>query len=200
MLPERIKRYLDYCLLTSATLQRSLSVDEIILYNYANAARDREYIASWLKDRDNQVTFADVYIQAINQKEKVKVPQFVADVIELYKREGKKLYRLSDLTDNKDYNDWIFDNKSSSNVSDKFELVAKAWFFGYEVEKEKLYIVSLPGDTDKGFLNYNELDDEWLFSDNSEADGFSVKHTKKDLEDAGFGWAFEFGFAKEVED
>ena len=64
--------------------------------------------------------------------------------------------------------------------------------FGYEVKKEKLYIVKAKG-VEKGYdyLNHRISLDSWFFSGESEPLDFRVKHTREMLESAGFGWVFD---------
>lgn len=75
-------------------------------------------------------------INQINESQKVVVPQFVAEYIEYCKHE--KFYALHGAYDNMDdrLKCWRFKGNNS-------ELFAKAWLYGYEVEKEKLYEVFL---------------------------------------------------------
>lgn len=69
----------------------------------------------------------------INEPEKPVVPEYVADFIS---SEQRSCSALSEAIDNMDMRDegevtsWFYDNS---------ETFAKAWLYGYEVEKEKLY-------------------------------------------------------------
>ncbi|MCO4539866.1 hypothetical protein Si099_01692 [Streptococcus infantarius subsp. infantarius] len=76
-------------------------------------------------------------ISQIDESQKVVVPQFVAEYIEYCKHD--KFYALHGAYDNMDdrLKCWRFKGNNS-------ELFAKAWLYGYEVEKEKLYTVELP--------------------------------------------------------
>ena len=82
-------------------------------------------------------------ISQIDESQKVVVPQFVADWLEVCKENlGFGLSNAmshSTSTMNKQPN-WV---KRWFNFKDNQETFAKAWLFGYEVEKEKLYKVSL---------------------------------------------------------
>lgn len=82
-------------------------------------------------------------ISQIDESQKVVVPQFVADWLEVCKENlGFCLSNaMSHSTSamNKQPN-WV---KRWFNFKDNQETFAKAWLFGYEVEKEKLYKVSL---------------------------------------------------------
>ena len=64
--------------------------------------------------------------------------------------------------------------------------------FGYEVEKETRYTVrnrNVPREV--GYLNYSKKRRVWFYSNNKELDGVTVKHTRKELEDANYGWVFD---------
>lgn len=64
--------------------------------------------------------------------------------------------------------------------------------FGYEVEKETKYRVKLKGvDENNRYLNRNiESTMEFLFSLKKENKKYKTKFTRKELEDADFGWVF----------
>lgn len=63
--------------------------------------------------------------------EKPVVPQFVAEIIEYYKRNNATLYdALREKNFNKQYSEWLL------NEQNAYDKVAKAWLDGYEVEKE----------------------------------------------------------------
>ena len=113
------------------------------------------------------------------------IPEFVADwifkaqlvdrrslrsaletaTIRLYAKNGDKVI------------DWL---KDTSNQ----DIFARAWSNGYEVEKEKRYRVKLKtlndylNETETGIHFYNDYTNNKTF-------------TRKELEDAGFGWVFD---------
>lgn len=84
-------------------------------------------------------------ISQIDEPKKVVVPQFVAEYIEYCKHE--KFYALHGAYNNMDdrLKCWRF---KGNNI----ELFAKAWLYGYEVEKEKLYTVELPNPNSGGHV------------------------------------------------
>lgn len=117
-------------------------------------------------------------------REKVVVPQFVADWIEECKAKGKNLLRALLYTPEK-VNSWV-DNSYNQ------ELFARAWLDGYEVEEEKRYLVKMKGiDTNFNFLNRHRNENYWIFSSKDENTLYQTHHTRKELEDAGFGWVFD---------
>lgn len=78
---------------------------------------------------------------------------------------------------------WALDNQ---------DLFARAWIEGYEVEKEKRYIVKLKNVRDIfGILNFGKHSKEWLFLDSNTNKHHRTAHTRKELEEAGFGWVFD---------
>jgi len=60
--------------------------------------------------------------------------------------------------------------------------------FGYEVEEEKKYIVTLKSSGQK--LYYHTKDEEYIFSSYDEV-FYSGYHTKTDLEENDMSWVFD---------
>ena len=117
-------------------------------------------------------------LNQLDEPEKVKVPQFVAEIIEYYKGQNATLYdALREKNFNKQYNEWLL------NEQDAFNKVARAWLDGYEVEKEKRYFVKIKA-TKHCFAR-----------DGNGRIFFSLAYkgcfTKKELEEGGFGWVFD---------
>lgn len=111
----------------------------------------RKYsVLDW--DRRIEDAKALVYMQVINwveqldEQPKVTVPQFVANWIKRCKENAaladclNGYYQISNgqVIESEDFQNWVADNEND-------ELTAKAWIFGYEVEKEPLYEVQLSG-------------------------------------------------------
>ena len=68
----------------------------------------------------------------------------------------------------------------------------KAILDGYEVEKKKRYTVKVKGVCgNHETLNREKHSNKWLFSDSEENSLYSTEHTRKQLEEAGFGWVFD---------
>lgn len=79
----------------------------------------------------------------INEPEKPVVPQYVADMIV----EKKQKYGIVDTIKNLGVFNNPFDlivEKQLNWIVENQEDFAKAWLYGYEVEKEKLYTVEIP--------------------------------------------------------
>lgn len=115
---------------------------------------------------------------------KVTVPQYVEDWIEYCKTNGialgYALYCSGQASDKKVY-DWIVESLENQ------ETFARAWIDGYEIEKEKRYEVILSnGQSLKTVYRQgsDRLDFEKVYGD-------IERFTRKQLEEAGFGWVFD---------
>lgn len=129
-------------------------------------------------------SFVDL-IEQLDEPEKVTVPQFVADWIEKCKEE--KLVSLSGAFE---YGDAEIDSWFSDWSNQ--ETFARAWLDGYDVEKEKRYYVRLKGvDENYNYLNRINHLDAWCLAEIKTDKKFRTTHTRKELEDAGFGWVFD---------
>lgn len=68
----------------------------------------------------------------------------------------------------------------------------KAILDGYEVEKEKRYRVKVKGmNRINGYLAYNKTNGAWYFGISGNSKNHSTNHTRKKLEETGFGWVFD---------
>ncbi|HEV0275945.1 TPA: DUF1642 domain-containing protein [Streptococcus pneumoniae] len=121
-------------------------------------------------------------IKQLDEPEKVKVPQFVADFIAEQKKLGHTLSYSIDASMSDIVAEWYWDNS---------ELFALAWIFGYEVEKEKRYFVKIKGNIKGNMLVYGELLKRYFFTKNFSLDNVIYSHNRKELEDANFGWVFD---------
>ena len=122
-----------------------------------------------------------------NEPQKPAVPQFVADWIERRRKRGE--YSLLDAmhltAQSEDFRKWIMSSKHQ-------EVFARAWLDGYEVEEEKRYYVRFKGmeSDDFNYLNFIKFQHAWVLSSLKIDKKFRTEHTRKELEDAGFGWVF----------
>lgn len=135
-------------------------------------------------------------IEQLDEPQKVTIPQFVAYWIEYCKNTNVTLVRsllvekvdLYNYANQKDYKKL----KEFLKVKDNQEAFACAWLDGYEIAKEKLYIVKVKGaEEGYNYLNCRISLNEYFFSGESEPLDFRVKHTREMLEKAGFGWVFD---------
>lgn len=123
------------------------------------------------------------------------VPQFVAKWYEGNKRNldlnlGGLVFDLatnSPIYYQEEFKAWVEDNKKTFITT-----IVNMHQFGYELEKEKWYTVRVKGIDGYGrFLNKNLHNQHWLFASSDEIGEFRTKHTRKELEEANFGWVFD---------
>lgn len=135
-------------------------------------------------------------LKQLDEPQKVKIPKFVADWIEYCKNTFLSLARALNVSEEdfynyanqKDHLDLLYFLGSMVN-QEKF---AKAWVYGYEVEKEKRYLVEVKGVSGYGrYLNKALSSGEYFFASGNEVNGYETKHTRKELENSGFGWVFD---------
>ena len=127
-------------------------------------------------------------VKQLDEPQPVQVPQFVADWIEYCKVKkitlAHALYR-SEEAENKNVFSWIV--KDSGNQ----ETFARAWLDGYEVEKEKRYLVKVKGMSEENTYLTFRFGHAWMLSNFEECEEFRLHHTRKQLEEADFGWVFD---------
>lgn len=120
-------------------------------------------------------------IEQLDEPQKVKVPQFVADFIAEQKKLGHTLSYSIDACMSDRVAEWYWDNS---------ELFARAWLDGYTVDEEKRYRVKMKN------AYYNKYPQFLCETDNgifwaAVIDLRKTKFTRKELEQAGFGWVFD---------
>lgn len=114
-------------------------------------------------------------LKQLDEPEKVTIPQMVADWIE---RVGGELFGLNYDGVPSEIYDWVYEEENCKKLH-------LACAIGYEVEKEKRYTVVMK--STKQPLYYNVPNKKLFFS----MGGLATKFTRKQLEDAGFGWVFD---------
>lgn len=129
-------------------------------------------------------------------KEKVAVPQFVADWYEEHKDDLETaLFRCVDIIPRvyedgelNQFQEWFI-----SGETKPFQTLVNMHQFGYTVEKEKQYYVRFKGmeSDDFNYLNFIKFQQAWVLSSIKLDKKFRTEHTKKQLEEAGFGWVFD---------
>lgn len=121
--------------------------------------------------------------------EKPVVPKFVADWYEENKEDfDYEIWNYIVEWDDQNYDDF----KKWFNREDKrFRILVNMHQFGYEVEKEKRYLVKLKGiHSESEYLYYGMGSCKWRFRGKNESGYFRKNHTRKELKDAGFGEVF----------
>ncbi|SNK73434.1 phage protein [Streptococcus pneumoniae] len=124
-------------------------------------------------------------IEGMVEREKVKVPRFVAEWIEEARKACKDVVELFEFDfTNDEVRKWFMQERP-------FDLVARAWLDGYEVEEEKRYLVKVKGVHFTNYLISGNRKDIWFFHSAYEPEHQIIAHTRKELEEAGFGWVFD---------
>ena len=116
-------------------------------------------------------------IKLLDETQEVEIPMFVADFITEQKKLSHTLSYSIDACMSDIVAEWYWDNS---------ELFVRAWLDGYTVEEEKQYEVILcNGQSLKTVYRQGEdrLDFEKVYGD-------LERFTRKQLEEAGFGWVF----------
>lgn len=134
----------------------------------------------------------------LDEPQKPVIPKFVADYIEKYKEELSVREAMSKSYATFEVDKWLAELDEDGNFINQ-NTFAIAWIFGYEVEKEKRYRVKLKNaDISYSLLKCN-TEGEWWFGVDFNED--SHAHTRKQLEEAGFGEVFNSQLfeVKEVE-
>ena len=123
-------------------------------------------------------------VKQLEEREPVKVPPFVAVWYEINKENLDEniaylcLNNWGEFRNDKTLFNWM------SNTDNFIQILVNMHQFGYEVEKEPKYRVKLKNtndylnETEVGFHFYNNWKNNKTF-------------TRKQLEDAGFGWVFD---------
>ena len=139
----------------------------------------------------NQLKDADKIRRELN---KPVVPQFVAD----WYKENKdsfeaNLYRfvcnLTLIFNGAEINEFV--RWFLTAGTKPFQTLINMHQFGYEVEEEPKYIVKLKGVGFMSFLNHDSQSDSWSINSGDNGKFFKTHHTRKELEDANFGWVFD---------
>lgn len=150
-----------------------------------------EYCESLKGDLNKFINGIDVnkIIAKIEQldepKEKVTLPWPVANWISCVRGRNKTLlFALENAPI--EVNLWFCeDEKNQQNI------FADAWVNGYHIEKEKRYLVKAKGVYLNNCLVFEKINKKWFFSSIYEIDHQRGHHTRKELEEAGFGWVFD---------
>lgn len=121
-------------------------------------------------------------LRQLDEPQKVKIPQFVADVIEEAREESSELEDAfeyaRDVAFRGEIGEWFMKLQNRNNF-------ARAWLDGYEAEKEKRYTVVIK--KTKQPLYYNASENKLFFSMAKIASHF----TRQQLEKINFGWVFD---------
>ena len=158
---------------------------------------------------DKKVVLA--LVRQLDEPEKVKVSEKEAKFLKTFDFNCKSdvtaaLYNISrtgygyHLTDNNGI-ELKGLSEEFRNIENRKRLI-RAILFGYEVEKEKRYWVKVKGVYLNSCLVFDKGNKKWFFSSIYEIEHQTGYHTRKELEDAGFGEVFNSPLfeVKEVEE
>lgn len=147
---------------------------------------------------DKKVVLA--LVRQLDEPEKVKVSEEEAKFLKTFDFNCKSdvtaaLYNIS----RTGYGYYLTDNNGTElkglseefrNIENRKRLI-RAILFGYEVEKEKRYYIRLKIDDENyNYLNYIKHLSAWCLAGIKKDKKFRTEHTRKQLEDAGFGEVF----------
>lgn len=120
----------------------------------------------------------------LDEPQKVMIPRFIADWIVQAKEDGYNIAGAINEAPRGAVDDWL----ELENV----DIFAEAWINGYTIEKEKRYTVKMKG-LDKEFTMFklDKIRGSWYFGNDTEYSYTKTTHTRKELEEADFGWMFE---------
>lgn len=149
------------------------------------------------KDWGAEVLKSDVFedLNKLKDSQVEGVPQFIADYIEYGKRQKFTLFGYLDP-----------DSEFESSVDEIFkgdmrkcvrwcrrnsDLFARSLVNGYTVEEDKKYRVKFKNiQSGTQYFKYDEVIEKWYFGINQASNAARLYHTKKELEEAGFGEVF----------
>lgn len=134
-------------------------------------------------------------LEKLDEPEKIKVPQFVADWYEENKDdfEGnlfRCVHNISSIFDGAKLNEF---ERWFLNASTKpFQILVNMHQFSYEVEEEKRYRVKVKGmNSMNGYLARNKNLGTWYFGISGNDKNHCTNHTQEELEQANFDWVFD---------
>ena len=125
-------------------------------------------------------------IEQLDEPQTVTIPQFVADYIDFKKTYDFHVYgamRVIEDHYDKRVQEWFYEGN--------IETFVRAWLDGYRIEEEKRYRVKAKGVCFNSCLIFEKINKTWLFSSIYETDHQRENHTRKELEEAGFGEVFD---------
>lgn len=140
------------------------------------------------KEEYIEIDTAIKLIEQLDEPQKPAVPQFVADwyediVDEFYIVLERLILNYKNNTD-MPICKWFFETE------DALTILINMHQFGYTVEKEKRYLVKIKG-VACPYLNHDTINELWFYNQKIEGAYTKTQHTRKELEEAGFGWVFD---------
>lgn len=182
--------------------------DEIKLRDVIKRIKDLDIGARevWLNEILNELgsdygtlKYKDGYeqgkVEGLIECEKPVVPQSVANWIEYCKNTNVTMTRALLVGEVDFYN---YANQEDFSKLKEFletennqELFARAWLDGYTVEEKRYYIRLKNIDENYNYLTCIKHLNAWALTEIKRDKKFRTEHTKKQLEDGGFGWVLD---------
>lgn len=134
-------------------------------------------------------SFIDM-IEQLDEPQKVVIPKFVAEWYEEHKDSLEfsifdYVYRINEKEESV-FKKWFVDSTTRP-----FQILVNMHQFGYEVDEEPKYIVKMKGVSSLfRYLKYSLLTEKWYMGNDTENEDVKKTHTRKEIEDAGFGEVF----------
>lgn len=155
------------------------------------------------RDNKNYVSYDDVQnlVKQLDEPQKPIVPQVVIDYYEFYRGKLKAFEEWfakfevecdEDFQQMDEVGKWLYDVDFETQTQRELALAMLIvnGSDAVEVEKEKRYTVKIKGELEENLLVYGLGVKKYFFTrfyDSSK----KGKHTRKELEQAGFGWVFD---------
>lgn len=164
-----------------------------------------EYCESLKGDLNKFINGVDVNkiikkIEQLDEPQKPIVPQVVMDYYEFYRGKLKAFEEWfakfeveydGDFQQMDEVGKWLYDVDFETQTQRELALAMLIVNGSDAVEVEKKrYLVKIKGVGDMSFLNHDLQSDSWLINNGNNGKLFKTHHTRKDLEEAGFGWVF----------
>ena len=123
-------------------------------------------------------------ILELDEPQKVMIPRFIADWIVQAKEDGYNIAGAINEAPRGAVDDWL----ELENV----DIFAEAWVNGYHIEKEKRYLVKMKSMAKEFMmLKFDKVRGSLYWGNDTEYSYTKVALTRKELEEAGFGWVFD---------
>ena len=186
-------------------LSRAEWIDEI-LKEFGEEFGSIKYLSGYEQGKlegawvGNQLKDADKIRQELN---KPVVPQVVIDYYEFYKEKlvsFEEWFAKFEVESDEDFQrmdevgKWLYDVGDFKTQTQRELALAMLIVNGLdavEVEKEKRYRVKVKGVYFNSGLIFDKTNKKWFFSSIYGVDHQRGHHTRKELEEAGFGWVFD---------
>lgn len=125
-------------------------------------------------------------VSRLDEPEKVKIPECAADVIEGARGNSAELEDAlfyAHEHGNQEFKNWYGKLENRENF-------ARAFLNGYDIKQEKRYVVKMKNMSKKMDCLAFKFGHIWVFRSSEENEEYRTRHTRKELEEAGFGWVF----------